>query len=159
MRLIASAIAFSILGSLSALAEPLVSQQDYIDDTGMLKVTLPAGVVEISMNGVEGYGLFIYAGSDEVLMESAHIPRLLKIYQNSALLELPTDTSACPIMFAWVTYDAAGLRASEEFGTCAEDANYETTDTGPVVSMEKPNSPGTTVSYRYDEASGKISEF
>lgn len=159
MRAIACALAFSIIGTFSASAEVLVSTHDNIPDDGTLKVTLPAGDLDITMNTVEGYGLFVHAGgSHEVLIDSAHMPRLLKTHGDSALLELNTGTSACPILFAWVTYDAEGLRTSGDFGTCAEEASFAEDEAGPVVSMNDVADASQVVHYAYDEASAALTE-
>lgn len=159
MHRVASILAASLLSVLPANAEVLVSTQDNVPDDGTLTLTLPAGPVEITMNTVEGTGLFVHAGgSYEVLLDSAHMPRLLKTYENSALLELYTGGNACPILFAWVTFDENGLRSSGDFGTCAEQANFEETGLGPVVTMDDLENAGQTVSYIYDEVAGNLSE-
>lgn len=159
MRLAVASLAISLFATLSASAEVLVATSDNTPDDGTLTLTLPQGPVDITMNTVEGYGLFVHAGgSHEVLIDSAHMPRLLKTHSNSALLELYTGGNACPVLFAWVTYDAEGLRTSGDFGTCAEQANYEETSAGPVVSMDDISNPGRTLSYAYDETSGALTE-
>ncbi len=159
MRLLASALALSLLATLPSHAEVLVSTQDNVPDDGTLTVSLPAGDVGITMNTVEGTGLFVHAGgSHEVLLDSAHMPRLLKTYSESALLELYTGGNACPILYAWITYDEDGLRSSGDFGTCAEEASFEETGMGPVVTMNDLQNPGQTISYIYDEKNGKLSE-
>jgi hypothetical protein len=159
MRLLANILAVSLLAALPAAAEVLVSNQPNVDQDGTLVVNLPQGALDITMNTVEGTGLFVHAGgSHEVLLESAYMPRLLKIHGNSALLELYTGGNACPILFAWVSYDETGLRASEEFGTCAEEASFEESAKGPVVTMDDIEAGSGTKSYLYDEKAGKVSE-
>lgn len=159
MRLLASALAVSLLATLPSNAEILVSEQDNVPNDGTLTIALPAGPVEITMNTVEGTGLFVHAGgSHEVLLDSAYMPRLLKTYSESALLELYTGGNACPVLYAWITYDEDGLRTSGDFGTCAEEASYEESGVGPVVTMSDLENAGQTVSYIYDEKSGALTE-
>jgi hypothetical protein len=159
MRRFASVLAVSLMAALPAAAEVMVSDQPNLDWDSTLIVDLPQGELDITMNTVEGTGLFVHAGgSHEVLLESAYMPRLLKLHGNSALLELYTGGNACPILFAWVTYDAAGLRTSEDFGTCAEEASFEETAQGPVVTMDNLEAGQGTISYLYEEASGTLSE-
>jgi hypothetical protein len=151
--------ALSLVMSISAHAEPLVANTNNLGNDEKLVLSLPAGPVEITMNGVESTGLIVSArGSQEVLIDSAYMPRLLKTYRDSALLELSTGGNACPILFAWVTFDAKGLRASEDFGTCAEEADYEESEKGPVVSMDDLQKPGRVVSYLYNSATNDLTE-
>jgi hypothetical protein len=158
MRLIACALALSLAGLTAAHAEVLVSTENNIPDNGTLRVELPQGEVGITLNTVEDYGIVLHAGGQyEVLLESAHMPRLLKVHENSALLELSMGGRACPILFAWITYDADGLRASEEFGTCAEQASFAVTEAGPAVSMEEVETRNEVV-YVYDAGTGALTE-
>lgn len=148
-----------LLGSLPARSEPLVADADNLQNDETLVITLPAGPIEITMDQVSAARLIIKDGKGQtVTIDSAYMPRLLKSFHNSALLELNTGGNACPILFGWVTLDARGLRASEDFGTCAEDASYEETKDGPVVNMDDIGDPGHTVSYLYDPKSNKLTK-
>ncbi len=159
MRLMTVLIASSLLMAIPARAEVLVAQSDNIPNDGKLTLTLPAGPVDIAMNTAKGTGLIVKAGgSQNAMFDTPYMPRLLKTYRNSALLELATGGNACPILYGWITYDAKGLRASDDFGTCAEDARYEETKEGPVVSMEDLHKPGHVVNYLYQPATNTLSE-
>lgn len=159
MRRVSQVLAVSVLLTLPVSAEVLVSEAGNLPDDATLTLSLPQGPVDITMNTVEGTGLFVHAGGmHEVLIDSAHMPRLLKTHENSALLELYTGGNACPILFAWVTYDAAGLRTSGDFGTCAEEAEFEESGFGPVVTMDDLETPGTRASYAYNEVDGTLTE-
>ncbi|QDG93762.1 hypothetical protein NIBR502774_14245 (plasmid) [Rhizobium sp. NIBRBAC000502774] len=151
--------ALSLITAVSAHAEPLVALSDDLGNDEKLVLSLPAGPVEITMDQATGTELIVSAGRDkQVKIDSAYMPRLLKTYRDSLLLELNTGGNACPILFGWVTFDAKGLRASEDFGTCAEDANYEETEKGPVVSMDDLHNPGHTASYLYNPTTNDLTK-
>ena len=159
MRRFASAAALSLVFALPAAAEQLTPQHKPVDDDATLTITLPTGKVEISRNTVEGTGLFVQAGgSHEVLLESRHLPQLLKTQGNSALLQLNTGDAQCPTRFAWVSLDDKGLRTSGSFGTCAKDASasLEGSDAGPVLVLKNREYENKTVSYRYNEATAEL---
>lgn len=160
MRRVAHVLVLSLASAVSFAAEPLVPQHKAIDDDGTLTLPLQVGNVEITRNTVDGTGLFVQAGGGhEVMLESAHLPLLLKTDRNSALIALNTGDADCPRRFAWVTYDTKGLRTSGSFGTCAPDgeATFERAETGPVVTMRNRQYSGKTVSYRYNEATAELS--
>lgn len=148
------ALALALTAS-SALAQMRIDTPD--DST--LFIELPHGEVLVTMNTVEGYGLFVHAGGDqEVLLESAHMPEWLEVYGNSALLRLHMGTAQCEALFAWVTYDANGLRASDVFGTCAYEGDYAASEGGATYTMDAMTNGGTPVTYVLDSLSGQVSE-
>lgn len=152
MRLLLAATL--LLSANPALAQMRTDTPDH----GTLRVTLPAGEVLISMNTVEDRGLVIHAGGDqEVLVDSAHMPQWLETYGNSALLRLNMGTAQCDVSHRWITFDESGLRASEEFGTCAYDGDYSVTDAGPAYFMKGATEGEKDTTFLFDPASGKIS--
>ncbi|NTG51679.1 hypothetical protein G6M04_30235 [Agrobacterium rhizogenes] len=93
-----------------------------------MSLDLPKGKVSIEVNGVEGnangHGLIVQAGGNkEVLLDSDSLPDVVAKHGDSALLRVYTGGNACPAMYTWLTYDKKGLRATDQFGTCAEDGD------------------------------------
>lgn len=150
----------SILALTLALSASTAFAQMRIDipDDRTLFVELPYGEVTITMNTVEGYGLFVHAGgSQELLLESAHMPEWLEVFGNSALLRLNMGTAHCEALFAWITYDASGLRASDIFGTCAYEGDYAASEGGATYTMDAMTEGPATVTYVLDSLSGQVS--
>ncbi len=101
--------ALSLLTVASARAEALVADSDNLLNDQTLVLSLPAGPVDITMNQETSAELIIRAGKgQEVRIDSGYMPRLLKTYHDSALLEINPGGNACPTLFAWITLDAKG---------------------------------------------------
>lgn len=159
IKLARSLILATILIAIPANAEPLVADANNLQNDETLVITFPVGAVEITMDQASGARLIIKDGKGQTAtFDSAYMPRFLKRFHDSVLLELNTGGNACPILFGWVTLDDRGLRASEDFGTCAEDASYKETKDGPIVSMDDIGNPGHAVSYLYNPASNKLTK-
>lgn len=126
---------------------------------GTLFIDLPHGEVTVTMNMVEGYGLFVHAGGDqEVLLDSAYMPEWLETYANSALLRLHMGTAYCEALFIWITYDENGLRASQDFGTCAYDGEYAASESGATFTMDGMAEGEDPVTFVLDPVSGEVHE-
>ena len=121
----------------------------------LIWLDMPRGKVSIEINGVEGnengHGLVVHAGGDkEALIDSESLPDVVTKSGDSVLLRVFTGGNACPAMYAWLTYDREGLRATPTFGTCAEDGELVPGTGHPAFVLDKlGNGPGK-IRYDYD---------
>lgn len=101
-----------------------------------MRIELPAGEVEIRVDEAEGFGIIVSApGQPDLPVESAYLPEVIASHADSVLLQLSSGGNACPAEYAWLTYDAAGLRATPAFGTCSEGVEMVETGGYPAATM------------------------
>lgn len=144
--------------TLMLAATPAFSQmRTDTPDSGTLFIDLPHGQVSVTLNTVENYGFWVRAaGAQEIGIPGAHMPQWLETHENSALLRLNMGTAFCSASHVWITYDAEGLRTTDEFGTCSFDGVYAVTKDGPTYAMEGRSDNEADAVFLFDAASNTV---
>jgi hypothetical protein len=109
---------------------------------GTATIDLPAGSVEISHSSMD-FTATLTAAGQSLNFESAYLPDIIGISDNSVLIFLSTGGTGCPGTYAWVTREAGGLRATEPFGTCSDIGELQQAPDGPMLVMPRLGTTGT----------------
>ncbi|MCZ8295577.1 MAG: hypothetical protein O9254_01500 [Rhodobacteraceae bacterium] len=108
-----------------------------------LTLDLPKGDVEVG-HDASSFQAVISFGGQTIRMESGYLPSLQRTWGDSAMIFMPTGGSGCPGLFAWVTVDAHGLRATEPFGTCSDLVTFEDRQDGILAAIPRLDGSGTS---------------
>jgi hypothetical protein len=85
----------------------------------------------------------IFGGNGSLRVNTAYMPDVLGTQEDSVLLRTSTGGTACPSLYVWVTLNDAGLRKTEEFGTCSDLGELQATAEGTMLVMPRMGTAGT----------------